>query len=118
MEAPQGQGGSLVNPCCPGTQHRADPENTLGKGRGDGARGEWPPLGLEGVPVSLRSVRCICQALEGVRLGCGDSPSFALYPKWKLWGLKGEAFSDLFITGVKAETIKIDGSPQTLFMNI
>lgn len=68
------------------------------------------------------SASLLCMALarplEGERLGWGDSPSFALYPKWRLWGLKGEAFSDLFITGVKAETIKIDRSPQTLFMNI
>lgn len=38
MEAPQGQGGSLVNPCCPGTQHRANQEQTPGKGWGDDAR--------------------------------------------------------------------------------
>lgn len=83
------------------------------KGRVDEARGEQPALGLQAVPVSLPS-----RPLEGERLRCADSPSFVLYPKWRLWGLKGEAFSDLFITGVKAETIKIDGSPQTLFMNI
>lgn len=74
--------------------------------------------GLEAVlSASLLCVAPI-SPLEGERVGCWDPPSFALYPKWRLWGLKGEAFGDLFITGVKAQTIKIDGSPQTLFMNI
>ena len=66
--------------------------------------------GLESVPNQPPFLRFpLLSPPEGEKPGCGDPPSLSLnHPTRGLRGLKGEDFSYLFITGVKAQTIKID----------